>query len=81
LQPQMLWMPKKHLFSYPGVFLEFYYCAQLGCYCACKSYGVFFQYDSLLAIAEETLAEFLSKATGTAVDWVQMVGMKVIHLL
>ncbi|KAM0937272.1 putative transcription factor & lipid binding HD-SAD family [Dioscorea sansibarensis] len=30
----------------------------------------------LLAIAEETLAEFLSKATGTAVDWVQMVGMK-----
>jgi hypothetical protein len=41
----------------------------------------FFQYDSLLAIAEETLAEFLSKATGTAVDWVQMVEMKVIHLL
>ncbi|KAG6476087.1 hypothetical protein ZIOFF_065323 [Zingiber officinale] len=31
---------------------------------------------SLLAIAEETLAEFLSKATGTAVNWVQMVGMK-----
>nr|BAQ19376.1 phabulosa [Sarracenia purpurea] len=31
---------------------------------------------SLLAIAEETLAEFLSKATGTAVDWVQMIGMK-----
>ncbi|CAL9153145.1 unnamed protein product [Musa hybrid cultivar] len=30
----------------------------------------------LLAIAEETLAEFLSKATGTAVEWVQMVGMK-----
>ncbi|KAJ8465116.1 hypothetical protein OPV22_027668 [Ensete ventricosum] len=30
----------------------------------------------LLAIAEETVAEFLSKATGTAVDWVQMVGMK-----
>ncbi|PKA45763.1 Homeobox-leucine zipper protein HOX32 [Apostasia shenzhenica] len=30
----------------------------------------------LLAIAEETLAEFLAKATGTAVDWVQMVGMK-----
>ncbi|KAK9676717.1 hypothetical protein RND81_11G095000 [Saponaria officinalis] len=30
----------------------------------------------LLAIAEETLAEFLSKATGTAVDWVQMPGMK-----
>jgi hypothetical protein len=41
----------------------------------------FFQYDSLLAIAEETLAESVSKATGTAVDWVQMVGMKVIHLL
>ncbi|KAG6691861.1 hypothetical protein I3843_10G082800 [Carya illinoinensis] len=31
---------------------------------------------SLLAIAEEALAEFLSKATGTAVDWVQMIGMK-----
>ncbi|KAG0447722.1 hypothetical protein HPP92_028192 [Vanilla planifolia] len=30
----------------------------------------------LLAIAEETLAEFLSKATGTSVDWVPMVGMK-----
>lgn len=30
----------------------------------------------LMAIAEETLAEFLSKATGTAVDWVQMPGMK-----
>lgn len=30
----------------------------------------------LLAVAEETLAEFLSKATGTAVDWVQMIGMK-----
>ncbi|KAF8408781.1 hypothetical protein HHK36_004850 [Tetracentron sinense] len=30
----------------------------------------------LLAIAEETLTEFLSKATGTAVDWVQMLGMK-----
>jgi hypothetical protein len=31
----------------------------------------------LLAIAEETLTEFLSKATGTAVDWVPMPGMKV----
>ena len=31
----------------------------------------------LLSIAEETLAEFLSKATGTAVEWVQMPGMKV----
>lgn len=30
----------------------------------------------LLAIAEDTLSEFLSKATGTSVDWVQMVGMK-----
>ncbi|CAA6657912.1 unnamed protein product [Spirodela intermedia] len=30
----------------------------------------------LLAIAEETAAEFLSKATGTAVDWVPMLGMK-----
>ncbi|KAJ6314431.1 hypothetical protein OIU78_017999 [Salix suchowensis] len=35
-----------------------------------------FTFVSLLAIAEETLAEFLSKATGTAVDWVQMIGMK-----
>lgn len=26
------------------------------------------------------MAEFLSKATGTAVDWVQMIGMKVIYL-
>jgi hypothetical protein len=47
--------------------------------CACKSDGALFQHGSLLAIAEETLAEFLSKATGTAVDWVQMVGMKVIY--
>ncbi|XP_040971462.1 homeobox-leucine zipper protein ATHB-8 isoform X4 [Gossypium hirsutum] len=30
----------------------------------------------LLYIAEETLTEFLSKATGTAVEWVQMPGMK-----
>ncbi|TYJ04326.1 hypothetical protein E1A91_A12G084900v1 [Gossypium mustelinum] len=30
----------------------------------------------LLYIAEETLIEFLSKATGTAVEWVQMPGMK-----
>ncbi|KAI5417048.1 hypothetical protein KIW84_041876 [Lathyrus oleraceus] len=28
------------------------------------------------SIAEETLTEFLSKATGTAVEWVQMPGMK-----
>jgi hypothetical protein len=26
------------------------------------------------------LAEFLSKATGTAVDWVQMPGMKVVFI-
>ncbi|KAE8677077.1 Homeobox-leucine zipper protein REVOLUTA [Hibiscus syriacus] len=32
--------------------------------------------SGLLSIAEETLAEFLSKAIGTAVDWVQMPGMK-----
>lgn len=30
----------------------------------------------LVSIADETLAEFLSKATGTAVEWVQMPGMK-----
>lgn len=35
-------------------------------------------FSRLLSIAEETLAEFLSKATGTAVEWVQMPGMKVI---
>lgn len=32
-----------------------------------------------MSIAEETLAEFLSKATGTSVDWVQMPGMKVSY--
>jgi hypothetical protein len=31
----------------------------------------------LMSIAEETLTEFLSKATGTAVEWVQMPEMKV----
>lgn len=41
----------------------------------------FFAFCRLLSIAEETLAEFLSKATGTAVDWVQMPGMKVLHFL
>ncbi|CAM8915392.1 unnamed protein product [Rhodiola kirilowii] len=30
----------------------------------------------LLSIAEKTLAEFLPKATGTAVNWVQIIGMK-----
>ncbi|TYI23335.1 hypothetical protein ES332_A06G158000v1 [Gossypium tomentosum] len=30
----------------------------------------------LFSIAEETLTEFLSKATGTAIEWVQMPGMK-----
>ncbi|KAF9589854.1 hypothetical protein IFM89_028789 [Coptis chinensis] len=30
----------------------------------------------LLALAEKTLTEFLAKATGTAVNWVQMPGMK-----
>jgi len=34
-------------------------------------------FSRLLSIAEETLTEFLSKATGTAVEWVQMPGMKV----
>ncbi|KAJ8771566.1 hypothetical protein K2173_026743 [Erythroxylum novogranatense] len=28
---------------------------------------------------QETLTEFLSKATGTAVEWVQMPGMKSVH--
>jgi hypothetical protein len=35
----------------------------------------------LLSIAEETLAEFVSKATGTAIDWVQLPGMKVVDKL
>ncbi|GFP84486.1 homeobox-leucine zipper protein hox32 [Phtheirospermum japonicum] len=30
----------------------------------------------LLTIAEETLTQFLGKAAGTTVDWVQMIGMK-----
>lgn len=34
----------------------------------------------LLSLAEETLTEFLSKATGTAVEWVQMPGMKVCFI-
>ncbi|KAI4990585.1 hypothetical protein ZWY2020_038948 [Hordeum vulgare] len=33
--------------------------------------------SGLLSIAEETLTEFLSKATRTAIEWVQMPGMKV----
>lgn len=37
-------------------------------------------FSRLMSIAEETLAEFLSKATGTAVEWVQMPGMKVATL-
>ena len=44
----------------------------------CHVLLVFFVLGRLLSIAEETLAEFLSKATGTAVDWVQMPGMKVL---
>ncbi|EPS57974.1 hypothetical protein M569_16843, partial [Genlisea aurea] len=32
--------------------------------------------SGLLSFAEETLTEFLSKATGTAVKWIQMPGMK-----
>ncbi|KAM3190274.1 hypothetical protein ACQJBY_068453 [Aegilops geniculata] len=31
---------------------------------------------TLLTIGEETLTEFLSKATRTVVEWVQMMGMK-----
>ncbi|MCO5609461.1 hypothetical protein L7F22_063687 [Adiantum nelumboides] len=33
-------------------------------------------YSGILALADEALAEFLGKATGTAVDWVPMHGMK-----
>eukprot|EP01018_Ginkgo_biloba_P031257 Gb_18240 [translate_table: standard] len=32
--------------------------------------------SQLFSMAEETLAEFLAKATGSAVDWIQMPGMK-----
>lgn len=45
-------------------------------YCSVLSLS-FSAFSRLLSIAEETLAEFLSKATGTAVEWVQMPGMKV----
>ena len=49
---------------------------------ACVLFGLLicmllYFFARLLSIAEETLAEFLSKATGTAVEWVQMPGMKV----
>ncbi|KAL0319297.1 UNVERIFIED_CONTAM: Homeobox-leucine zipper protein ATHB-15 [Sesamum angustifolium] len=47
--------------------------------CLWVAYGFplsFLYFSRLLSIAEETLAEFLSKATGTAVEWVQMPGMK-----
>lgn len=33
-------------------------------------------YSGFLSIAEETLKEFLSKATGTAIEWIQIPGMK-----
>lgn len=41
------------------------------------SYEIVLYVSRLISIAEETLTEFLSKATGTAVEWVQMPGMKV----
>lgn len=34
-----------------------------------------------MSIAEETLTEFLSKATGTTFEWIQMPGMKVLTTL
>lgn len=33
-------------------------------------------YSGIISLAEEALADFLGKATGTAVDWIQMPGMK-----
>jgi hypothetical protein len=52
-----------------------------GCYALCCSHSVSPAQRGLmcrlLAIAEETLTEFLAKATGTAVDWIQLPGMKV----
>ena len=41
------------------------------------AYEIVLYVSRLISIAEETLTEFLSKATGTAVEWVQMPGMKV----
>lgn len=32
----------------------------------------------IMSLAEETLSEFLKKATGTAINWIQMPGMKVV---
>lgn len=52
--------------------------------CLWVAYGVLFTlciFSRLLSIAEETLTEFISKATGTAVEWVQMPGMKVLGFL
>lgn len=48
--------------------------------CVCGLWIHVLCFSRLLSIAEETLAEFLSKATGTAVEWVQMPGMKVVYL-
>ncbi|TXG67805.1 hypothetical protein EZV62_009080 [Acer yangbiense] len=53
--------------------------AEYGCWKMEKTVDYFMDFTScviLLAIAEETLAEFLSKASRTAVDWVQMIEMK-----
>ncbi|KAI5069977.1 hypothetical protein GOP47_0014320 [Adiantum capillus-veneris] len=33
-------------------------------------------FAGIMSLAEETLSEFLSKATGSAIDWIQMPGMK-----
>ncbi|MCO5561856.1 hypothetical protein L7F22_015481 [Adiantum nelumboides] len=33
-------------------------------------------FAGIMSLAEEILSEFLSKATGTAIDWIQMPGMK-----
>ena len=40
-------------------------------------WALLFFMGRLTAIAEDTLTEFLAKATGTAVEWIQMPGMKV----
>ena len=47
------------------------------CPCCMAYVNMLCMFSRLLSIAEETLTEFLSKATGTAVEWVQMPGMKV----
>lgn len=60
---------KQRMFLFP-LFYLFMFTKNLNLITLCT-------FSRLLSIAEETLTAFLSKATGTAVEWVQMPGMKV----